>query len=107
MALAGGRFVTKAELKNKIRYAVGKETSNRTIENDLLLMRECSELGFYAPIKYDYYAKGYHYTDPSYSIFNVALLKEARRLLRSSVQVINDDRLIVEIDQFINKVKHL
>ena len=54
----------------------GEHVSISTIEKDLRAMREDSELGFEAPIKYFRKYKGYQYTDPEYTIQKIPLKSE-------------------------------
>ncbi|MFT6715450.1 MAG: putative DNA-binding transcriptional regulator YafY [Saprospiraceae bacterium] len=54
----------------------GQHISMSTIEKDLRAMREDVSLGFEAPIKYSRVHKGYHYTDPEYTIQNIPLNNE-------------------------------
>lgn len=54
----------------------GENISESTIEKDLWAMRNESELGYYAPIAYSKTEKGYHYTDPEYTIKDISLNDE-------------------------------
>jgi predicted DNA-binding transcriptional regulator YafY len=58
----------KPEFKNLKEY---KMPANRTIKKDISIMRS-GILGYFAPIECDY-EKGYHYSDPSFSIHHVPL----------------------------------
>lgn len=63
-------------LLEKCRERLDRNISPSAIEKDLRAMRELPEPGYYAPIAYDRFHRGYHYTDPEYSIGNLRM-KEA------------------------------
>jgi len=67
-----GSFWTKQQLLDKISE-IDIDIRERSLEGDLQLMRHCSQLKYYAPIKYCKIRKGYHYTDPDYSIDKLPL----------------------------------
>ena len=50
--------------------------SRRTLEMDFEAMRFDNRLGYHAPIKYCKLNRGYHYTDPGYSINKINLEEE-------------------------------
>jgi predicted DNA-binding transcriptional regulator YafY len=54
----------------------GEHISESTIEKDLWAMRNESELGYYAPIKYSKEFKGYFYDEEGYSINELSLSGE-------------------------------
>lgn len=69
---------SKEELRQACEEALygstlGDRISESTIEKDLWAMRNESELGFYAPIKFSKGEKGYFYEDPDYSIDSIPL----------------------------------
>jgi len=70
-------FPTKEELRHACEEALygsdGDRISESTIEKDLWAMRNETELGFYAPIKFSKVEKGYYYEDPEYSIDAIPL----------------------------------
>lgn len=54
----------------------GDHISRSTIEKDLYAMRNNTELGFFAPIKYSKIDRGYYYTDEDYTIHSIPLKGE-------------------------------
>ena len=50
--------------------------SVRTLRQDLFDMKYNRQLGYFAPIQYDYSERAYHYTDPNYSIDRLPLTEE-------------------------------
>lgn len=54
----------------------GDHISMSTIEKDFYAMRNNTELGFFAPIKYSKAQGGYYYTDENYTIHNIPLKGE-------------------------------
>lgn len=57
-----------ADLMEYVSDKLGRQVSESSIQKDIYAMRYDSNLGFNAPIEYDYYKKGYVYTDPDYFI---------------------------------------
>ncbi|WP_276090318.1 WYL domain-containing protein [Pedobacter sp. JY14-1] len=66
------KFWSKTDLLRKISN-IDIDVSNRTLDGDIALMRHCQQLNYKAPIKYCRINKGYHYTDPDYSIDHLPL----------------------------------
>ncbi|TCC98728.1 helix-turn-helix transcriptional regulator [Pedobacter hiemivivus] len=67
-----GSYWTKQQLLDKISE-IDIDIKGRSIDGDLHLMRHCPQLKYYAPIVYCKNRKGYHYTDPDYSIDKLPL----------------------------------
>ncbi len=67
-----GSYWTKQQLLDKISE-IDIDIKDRSIEGDLHLMRHCQQLKYNAPIEYCKRNKGYHYTDPDYSIDKLPL----------------------------------
>lgn len=63
-------------LHEKLEKELSMTISKSSIEKDIRAMRSDSDLGFYAPIKYNRKYDGYEYTDDSYSITNIPLSEE-------------------------------
>ncbi len=70
--LSGGGFWSKKQLINEISK-IDLDISDRTLDNDINLMRNCAQLKYIAPIKYCKTNKGYYYTDHNYSIDKLPL----------------------------------
>jgi len=76
-------------LKERCSERLDQRISRSTIEKDLKAMKDESEPGYYAPIRYDRQKRGYYYEDPAYSIANIQVKEEdidaiefAARILR-------------------------
>jgi len=67
------KFVSMDKLLEVCREAFDKEVARRTIEKDIHDMRFDSQLGYYAPIKFDVYRGAYFYDDADYSIDKIPL----------------------------------
>jgi predicted DNA-binding transcriptional regulator YafY len=67
------RYVTMEKLLTACYDAFDKEVARRTIEKDIHDMRHDSQLGYYAPIKFDAYRCAYYYDDLDYSIDKIPL----------------------------------
>lgn len=70
-------FPSKEDLRQACEDALygsdGEQISISTIEKDLWAMRNEGELGYYAPIAYSKYEKGYYYEDLNYTINDINL----------------------------------
>lgn len=70
-------FPSKEDLRQACEDALygsdGEQISISTIEKDLWAMRNEGELGYYAPIAYSKYEKGYYYEDADYTINDINL----------------------------------
>ncbi len=85
----GHAFPTKDYLREKCAEVVGvNEISVRTLEKDLYEMRNNEALGYFAPIKFDTYKKGYYYEDPSYSIDKLPIGEEDLLAIQMASQVL-------------------
>lgn len=76
-------------LMERCNKRLDQNFSRSTIEKDLKAMKDDSEPGYYAPIRYDRQKRGYYYEDPGYSISNIQVKEEdidaiefAARILR-------------------------
>lgn len=86
----GRPFPSKEELRSACEEAlyggdVGR-VSISTIEKDIYAMRYDTVLGYEAPIAFHSYHKGYHYTDPDYTIKKIPLGEEDVEALHFAAQ---------------------
>ena len=85
----GHAFPTKDYLREKCAEVVGvNEISVRTLEKDLYEMRNNEALGYFAPIKFDTYKKGYCYEDPNYSIDKLPIGEDDLLAIQMASQVL-------------------
>lgn len=70
-------YASRAELKSACERALDIcPIGNRTIDGDISSMRNDTQLGYYAPIKFDRNRGAYYYDDSSYSIDKIPLREE-------------------------------
>jgi predicted DNA-binding transcriptional regulator YafY len=82
-------FPTAEYIREQCAEAVGvNEISLRTLEKDFSEMRNNESLGYFAPIKFHSYNKGYYYEDPNYSIEKIPLGEEDLMAIELAAQVL-------------------
>jgi predicted DNA-binding transcriptional regulator YafY len=85
----GHAFPTAEYIREQCAEAVGvNEISVRTLEKDFSEMRNNESLGYFAPIKFHSYHKGYYYEDPNYSIEKIPLGEEDLMAIELAAQVL-------------------
>ncbi len=90
-------------LEELIRYVsekLEKAISRRTILLDLKAMREDPDLGYYAPIVYDTYHKGYYYSEEGYSINNIPVTEYELQGLEIAIGILRQFHNLSIIRQF-------
>lgn len=97
-------FPTKEEMRqaceDHLYGSQGEYISESTIEKDLWAMRNETELGYNAPIAYHPGKRGYHYTDPDYTIKDIALRNDEIDAIRYAAQVLYQFRGVEPFNQF-------
>lgn len=90
----------------------GENISESTIEKDLWAMRNESELGYYAPIKYSKAEKGYYYENEDYSINDLSLNEsdlESIQIAAQTLEQFRDNPIFKQygnaIDKIVNRLK--
>lgn len=85
------QFWTPARLletvADKFWQATGQPLSKRQFAQDLADMKEGGSAGYNAPLEWTR-AQGYHYTDPTYSIYNSPLVSEDADVLRQALAML-------------------
>lgn len=98
------KFPSKEDLRVACEEALygsnGEHISSSTIDKDLWAMRNESELGYYAPIKFSKEYKGYYYDDPNYSIAEVPLNEDDLDAIRLAAETLFQFREIPLFTQF-------
>ena len=85
----GHAFPSKDYLREQCAEVIGvNEISVRTLEKDLYEMRNNEALGYFAPIKFDTYKKGYYYEDASYSIDKLPISEDDLLAIQMASQVL-------------------
>lgn len=78
----------------------GENISISTIEKDMWAMRNESELGYYAPIKYHQGERGYYYEDEDYTIQDISLNDEDMSAINFAAMTLYQFKDIPVFDQF-------
>jgi predicted DNA-binding transcriptional regulator YafY len=109
--ISGGGFPTKEDLRYACEEALygsdGENISDSTIEKDIWAMRNESELGYYAPIKYHRDHRGYYYEEEGYSINEVQLGDEDLEAIKFAANTLiqfRDLPIFQQFDQAISKI---
>jgi predicted DNA-binding transcriptional regulator YafY len=68
---------------------LGVELHVSTIQKDIKAMKEDEGLGYFAPIKFHRGHLGYYYTDPNYSIDNIALQEKDIESIKASIDLLS------------------
>lgn len=85
----GHAFPSKDYLREQCAEVIGvNDISVRTLEKDLYEMRNNEALGYFAPIKFDTYKKGYYYEDASYSIDKMPISEDDMLAIQMASQVL-------------------
>ena len=79
---------------------MGTTVSVSSIQKDIYAMRFDEGLGFFAPIEYDKYKKGYVYTDPDYSINNIPVSEEDLQGLEMAIGILEQFKELPAIKLF-------
>jgi predicted DNA-binding transcriptional regulator YafY len=79
---------------------MGTTVSVSSIQKDIYAMRFDEGLGFFAPIEYDKYKKGYVYTDPDYSINNIPVSEEDLQGLELAIGILEQFKELPAIKLF-------
>lgn len=104
-------FPTKEEIKEaceeSLYGSLGDRISDSTIEKDLYAMRNESELGYYAPIKYDKSHNGYFYEDPDYSINEIPLQEDDLGAIKFAAQTLYQFKDVEIFQQFSSAIERI
>lgn len=95
------------EIVDYVCEKLGTPVSVSSIQKDIYAMRFDEGLGFFAPIEYDIYKKGYVYTDPDYSISNIPVSEEDLQGLEIAIGILEQFKELPAIKLFedaINKI---
>jgi predicted DNA-binding transcriptional regulator YafY len=98
-------YPTKEDLREACEDALygdggGDRISLSTIEKDLYAMRFEAELGFHAPIAFCRLNRGYHYTDPDYTIAELHLNDDELDAIRFAARTLVQFRDVPIFSQF-------
>ena len=91
---------TLQEIVDYVCEKLGTPVSVSSIQKDIYAMRFDEGLGFFAPIEYDAYKKGYIYTDPDYSISNIPVSEEDLQGLEIAIGILEQFKELPAIKLF-------
>jgi len=94
--------------EDRLYGSTDARVSVSTIEKDIYAMRYDGALGFEAPIAFHKYHKGYHYTEPDFSIKKVPLRDEEVEALQFATQTLyqfKDTPVFTAFEQLLSKLK--
>lgn len=100
-------FPSLEDMRYQLEDRLGTRISQSTLEKDLRAMRNSNDLGYYAPIKYDKFHRGYYYEDENFSLAKVPLGSEDLLALDFAITLIKQYRdipLFADSMAAINKV---
>lgn len=100
-------FPSMDDIIDELETKLGKTFSESTIQKDIKAMKEDPLLGFLAPIKYNKKFKGYHYTDPNYTIAEIPLSDDdiaSIEFAATVLQQFKDVKLFSEFGSAVDKI---
>lgn len=107
----GNPYPDKETLRHACEEALygsdGEHISDSTIEKDLWAMRNESELGYYAPIKYSKEHKGYYYEEDGYSINELSLNDEDLEAIRFAATTLFQFRKVPIFRQYQHAIEKI
>jgi len=94
-----GTYWPKERLLEKMRN-IDIDIQDRTLEGDIADMKRSGKLQYHAPIRWCQVNKGYHYTDPDYSIDKLPLTREDVRRLEWAATTLSQYQGIPFMNEF-------
>ncbi|GAB5538400.1 MAG: WYL domain-containing protein [Salibacteraceae bacterium] len=106
-----GSYPSKEDLRYACEDALygsdGEHISASTIDKDLWAMRNESELGYYAPIKFSKEYAGYYYEDPNFSISELPLNEDDLDAIKAAAKTLYQFREIPLFKQFDSAIEKI
>ena len=81
-------YPTMQDIIEACREKLGLDISHEAIQKDINLMKRSHPEGFDAPIQYNFFKRGYEYTDPDYSISEISLSPDDVGAIKESIELI-------------------
>jgi predicted DNA-binding transcriptional regulator YafY len=89
-------------------YGAGASAiSLSTIDKDIWSMKNEGELGYYAPIEFSRFERGYFYSDPNYSINEVSLAEDDLEAIRFAAAILDQFRSVPILQQYENAIEKI
>lgn len=95
-----GTYWSIPQLIEKIFQRTDISVKERTIKLDIQEMRESSQLNYHAPIEYCRTNRGYHYTNPNYSIDKIPLSTQDIKALELAASTLKQYQYIPIMAEF-------
>lgn len=107
----GKPYPTREDLRDACEEALfgsgAARISLSTIDKDIHAMKNESELGYFAPIRYNREKGGYEYTETGYSINQVSLGEEDMEALRFAAVLLHQFREVPVLKHYQNAVEKI
>ena len=107
----GGPYPTREQLRQECEDALygsgGEAISLSTIDKDINAMRNESELGYYAPIKFSREHGGYYYDQENYSIEQLSLNDEDLEAIHFATATLEQFRHIPFLKQYESAIEKI
>ena len=100
-------FASLGEIVQLCENVLGKSFSESTIQKDIYSLRFDAGLNYNAPIEFSRQNKGYHYTDPNYTISSIALSGDevnAIELAAGILEQFKGTQLYTDFDNAVEKI---
>lgn len=98
------KYWSKQKLIEQIQIRRDIKVSERTLDNDIYLMRYCTQLNYNAPLEYLKKEDGYYYTDPDYSIEKLPLNEVEINALAMAAATLGQYRHVAVLCEFASTV---
>lgn len=110
-SIRNSSYPSKEDLRAACEEALygssGEHISMSTIDKDIWAMRNESELGYYAPIKFSKTYSGYFYEDPDFSIAEVPLTDDDLDAIRAAAETLYQFKEIPLFSQFDSAIEKI
>jgi predicted DNA-binding transcriptional regulator YafY len=107
----GKRYPSREDLREACEealYGAGASAiSISTIDKDIWSMKNEGELGYYAPIEFSRFERGYYYSDPNYSISEVSLAEDDLEAIRFAAAILDQFRSVPILQQYENAIEKI
>jgi len=97
----------KQELLRMVRRKLGLHISERTLSQDISDMKECEDLGYFAPLVYDRQRGGYVYEDEHYSIRGLKMNDEHLNVLMVAIRQLSGMPNLKELQMPLEQLKRV
>lgn len=96
-----------ADIQEICQQELGMVISERTLKEDIYRMRHDEQLGYFAPIAYSNFHRGYYYSDPQYAINQLPVHAEDMLAVKFAVGLLSKFKELPMLEQFAGLVDKL